>query len=755
MKGNKLKIWSFSALAAIFIITGIGIYDARNISINYNYEDYVTKEDSSVKNYKQFVKNFNADADYLLVGLQNNAGAFDSTFLRKIEQLGNELKTIDDINFLISPCHDCFSYKISGISNFKKVPCISFIEGTKDSLRVFTNKKLIGSIFSSKGKTVTMYISTLKKLNKSSAEALLKNIKNTLTKFDFNEVHVSGRIVTASYYTEKLGSELLLFFCISSVLVSLFLWYSFKSLWGVLVPLTIVVFSLAWMVIIMNLTDKKFDMLTLMLPTIIFVVGMSDLIHFLNRFLDELRQGQSKLQAIKISFKEVGLATFLTSMTTAIGFFSLTIVEIEPVKEFGIYSGIGVLVAYLFTFMMLPLFLIILSPPKNILEGKRKERWESYLTRCFNFIFKKKKVILASFAGVSILSLIAISQLSVNNYLLEDFKESDPVKKDYRFFERNFSGVRPFELELIIGSGSQNICNFKTANEIQKIEKYLESHYTKNGVGFLVSPLDPIRQLYSIKHDNSPNYFKLPKKEKTYRNQLLTVSKLKYITNISLVTSDSTKARISGKIDDVGSLVLRGENKKFNAFIRDSIDSSLITVRLSGTAVLVDKTNEQLSKSILLGLLLAFTIIGLMIGLIYKTWVVVIISMVVNTIPLIMIGGVMYLLNFDIKITTALIFTLAFGIAVDDTIHMLSKLKLLLRNGMPMMDALKKSYLTTGKAIIVTSLILCSGFLSLIFSDFVSMQTMGLLISITLFIAVIVDLTLLPLLLEAFKSKIK
>jgi len=739
----------------MIIITGIGAYNARNITIDYNFENYFPKEDSSFHDYDEFKKDFSADKEFILIGLKNNKGIFDTSFLRKIQQLGNELKTKDNIHYLVSPCHECHSYKIAGISNFEKTPCISFTNQLKDSIKVYQNKKLIGSIFSSNGKAVTVFLSTPKKLNKSAGDKLLSDIRNTLDKFKFNETHVSGRIVTTSYYTDKLGSELFLFFCISALLVSIFLWYSFKSLWGVLIPLTIVIFSIVWTVIIMNLTGKNFDLLMIMLPTIVFVVGMSDLIHFLNRFLDELRQGKEKLQAIKVSFKEVGLATFLTSSTTSIGFFSLTIVEITPVKEFGIYSGTSVIVAYVLTFVMLPLFLIILPAPRNLIEGKRKEKWESSLSKAYSFVFKKKKAIYLAFAVITLLSLAAINNLSINNYLLEDLKESDPIKKDYRFFEHNFSGVRPFEMELTTGPESKNIFDFETANEIQKIENYLQTNYTKKGLGFIISPLDPIKYLYSIKHNNNFDYFKLPTKEKTYKNQLFLVKKLAKDNNNSFVTTDSLKARISGKTGDLGSLVLKKENEKLMRFVQDSINQSLVTVNLTGPALLVDKTNENLSSNILLGLLLAFTVIAIIIGLVYKTWIVVVISMLVNTIPLMIVAGIMYLLNFDIKISTSLIFTLAFGIAVDDTIHMLSKLKILLRKGMPLMDALKASYLSTGKAIIVTSIILCAGFLSLTFSTFISMQTMGLLISITLLVAVLVDLTLLPLLLAAFKKKIK
>jgi len=649
---NSLKKWSIVALAVMFVITGFGIYSARNITINYNYENYFPQNDPTFEDYRTFTENFEADGEFLLIGIKNNEGIFDSTFLRKVKALGDTLKTQKNVNYLISPCHECYSYKMTGITQFEKTPCISFINHEKDSVAIFQNKKLIGSIFSSSGKAVTMYLTTHDKLNKSDGDELLDSVNKTLENFNFDESHISGRIVTTSHYTKQLGKELILFFSISVLLVSLFLWYAFRALWGVVVPLIIVISAMVWTVVIMKLTGKDFDLLMIMLPTIVFVVGMSDLIHFLNRYIDELRQGNEKLAAIKTSFKEVGVATLLTSTTTAIGFFSLMIVEIVPVKEFGLYSGISVIIAYVLTFVMLPLFLIILPIPKKLLQGKRKENWESVLTKTYQWVFSNKKLVYTGLLLLGILSLVGVNQLSVNNYLLEDLKESDPVKRDYRFFEQNFSGVRPFELELSIGKQSKNIYDFNTAQEIQKIENYLTTNYTDQGVGFIISPLDPIKSLYYIKHNNKASYFKLPRKEKTYLNQLYTLNNFKFSNNISFVTPDSTKARISGKIDDIGSLALKTENIKFEKFLNDSIDSSLITAKLTGVPLLIDKINERLSGSILLGLMLAFTTIAIIIGLVYKTWIIVIISMVVNTLPLIVVGGIMYVLGLDIKIST-------------------------------------------------------------------------------------------------------
>jgi uncharacterized protein len=445
----------------------------------------------------------------------------------------------------------------------------------------------------------------------------------------------------------------------------------------------------------------------------------------------------------------------LTSCTTAIGFFSLLAVDVVPVQEFGIYAGIGVMMAYVLTFSFLPFCLIIIPAPTKFISAK-KSIWSSFLDQAFIKVARSQKRIIAISCLLLAGGVLGSSFLKVNTYLLEDLSPNDPVKKDYVFFEKKFSGARPMEIELKVGSNSKNIFDFEVAKEIEKLEKYIETHYTQNGVGFILSPLDPVKYLYKIKHANNEKYFKLPRKERTYLNLLAEVKKYYPVKNTNtLVSTDSTFARISGKINDLGSYLIDEENIKFNKFVNDSINEKHLYIVLTGTPLLLDKNNKKLSSSIMLGLGVAFVIIGLIIGLIYKNWSITIISLAVNTLPLFIISGLMLMMGFDIKTSTALIFTLAFGIAVDDTIHMLSKLKIELKKGSSVIVALRRSYLSTGKAIIVTSLILCGGFLTLILSDFTSVYTMGLLISITLFIAVILDLTLLPVLILMARKTIK
>ena len=577
-------------------------------------------------------------------------------------------------------------------------------------------------------------------------------IETQLFSLGIEKYHIAGKIIATAHYVDRLEEELTVFLGASLLLICLFLWFTFRSFWGIIVPLIIVIASTIWTLALMEITGKPLDLLMVILPTIIFVVGMSDLIHFLNKYLFELRRGKVKSEAISNSFKEVGLATLLTSVTTAVGFFSLAVVDIQPVKEFGIYSGIAIFIAYFLTFSCTPFILALLPVPIDLLVQNHKRQWNDSLGSLFIWILRNPKKILAGAAVVILFGCIGLNGLHVNAYLLDDLNEEDPVKKSFSFFEENFAGVRPFEMEISIKDSSRNIYDYEIAQEVYKVEQYLAKHYTPDGVGFMFSLLDPIKMFYFIKHNNNPEYFKLPK-EKAYYNNLDLLAK--YIPSSKLhnvlVSEDSLSGRISGKIHDVGSKVIEDENEKFYAFMRDSINGNLIETRFTGTAYYVDKNNQNLSMNLLTGLLLALSIVGILMGFIYRSWAVVLVALFTNLLPLLFISGFMYLVGFDIKISTSLIFTLAFGIAVDDTIHLLSKLKMEMNQGASVFTDLKRSYLTTGKAVVITSLILCGGFLSLLFSNFSSTFALGLLVSITLGVAVIVDLTVLPILILAAK----
>ena len=216
------------------------------------------------------------------------------------------------------------------------------------------------------------------------------------------------------------------------------------------------------------------------------------------------------------------------------------------------------------------------------------------------------------------------------------------------------------------------------------------------------------------------------------------------------VNQEKGIARINGKTGDLGAKRFAELNANLAAFTEETSFSKYADYRITGTATLIDNNNSYLATDMTLGLFIAFFIVAIVVGLMFKNLKMVLICLIPNIFPLLLIGALMGYTGIDLKVSTSIIFTIAFGIAVDDTIHFMTKLRLQLNKGYSMLYALKRTFISTGKAIIVTSIILCGGFLTLIMSDFLGTFYIGLLISLTLLFAVLADLLLLPVLLIIF-----
>jgi predicted RND superfamily exporter protein len=217
-----------------------------------------------------------------------------------------------------------------------------------------------------------------------------------------------------------------------------------------------------------------------------------------------------------------------------------------------------------------------------------------------------------------------------------------------------------------------------------------------------------------------------------------------------MVDSTNTMMRIGGTIPDLGNKTVTAMDDKLRNYLRTKTCDGKIDYQITGTAHLIDKNLSYLSVSLVKGLAVSILIVALIMGLIFSSGSILLISIVPNVVPLLFIGGVMGYIGVELKISTAIIFTIAFGIAVDDTIHLLGKFRYELMKGRTRMYALKRSYMTTGKAMILTTLILCSGFALLVFSSFLGTFYLGVMLCLALFVALIADLTLLPVLILLF-----
>lgn len=741
--------WSKHIIVVVTLISVVCVFLASRLGFDYNFENYFPKGDPELEFFLHYREKFDNDNDYVLIGLKNNSGIFQKDFLVKIAALSDSLREIPYIESVTSPIN--LKQIIIGPLGPIEVPYLHPDEEERysdDSVKVYSNKELIGTFFAPQGNAVTILLKTVYNPSKEKSDIIAEALKNTVSKFQFDEYHIAGKVIAQKVYIDKMQWELIVFISIAIVLIIIFLYVAFKALWAIAVPLIVVFIAVLWLLGFMQITNQPIDLLMTLMPTIMFVVGMSDVVHIITRYVEELRIGRDKREALTITIKEVGLATFFTSFTTAVGFITLISIKIKPVQQFGWYMAAGVFFAFIIAFTFLPSVLLYLKTPRVAEKSIHSVYWNKVLRALFVWVIRNQKKIVTVFVLLVIIAFIGISRIEINNYILEDLRESDPLKKDFVYFEENFSGVRPFEMYVKSVDTNTSLLSLPALKEIDKIQHFLETEY---GTGFILSPVTLVKTINKAVNGGGEAFYKLPDNEEDMERINSFIQKFKKRKEFAaLITGDNKEARITGKMHDMGSKNVEIRNHALEKFINENVNQKIISYQLTGSAYLIDKNNAYLARNLVGGLSIAFLIIALLTAMFYRSYVMVLIALIPNLIPLILIAGIIGYAGIYLKISTGIIFTIAFGIAVDDTIHFLSKLKLELDKGKSLIYAVKRTFLSTGKAIIITSIILCGGFLSLILSSFEGTFLVGLLISLTLFFAIVADLFLLPILLLAW-----
>lgn len=742
---------ALSIISAVFLVTTFFGYRASLSKFDYDFEKFFPRDDTETQTFEEFRQTFENDYDFILIALENRDGIFEPEFLQKVQILTEKLKTLPYVVRVFSPTEIKIPVLTGfGVSYRKILHPNNENLLQKDKERIYETGEFIGSFFSKDTSAICLIVQNKERLSKKKSDLLLHEIETLLQSFKFDGIHLAGKIKAQQVYLQRMQEEIVLFLSLAIILVIILLAITFQSLWSVTFPILIVLFSIIWQLGIMQLLGKKIDVLQVLVPTILFVVGMSDVIHILSKYIEELRSGKTKQEAIRKSVKEVGLATFLTSFTTSVGFATLVTSTISPIEDFGLYTSIGVMVAFILTIVLMPA-VMVLAPRPSIISNQRSTRsWNILLHRFFLFAIKYRWPIAFVTLLIAGICIVSLQQVKVNNLLLEDLHPREPLKQEFAYFEKTFSGGRPFEMQIMLTDSTANIWKAEHIRFLEKLENSITKHFE---LGFVQSPLTFIRFYHRAINSGLNAYYNIPANDQQLDSLLLDMKQKGFIPSDEskrFLSENFTTARISAKMHDVGSYIANQMEKAFWKEVNQWPETTKYRINITGSARLIDLNISHLSVNLIKGLGLAFVIVSALFGLLFRSWVMVFIALIPNVLPLLIIAGLMGLTGIDLKVSSSIIFTIAFGIAVDDTIHFLSRFRIELDKGKSKLYALKKSYFSTGKAIILTTLVLCMGFAGMITSSFHSVYVIGLLTTITLFTALIFDLFLLPFLIVTF-----
>ncbi len=744
MKFSQKKL-SYLVLVLVIGISILFAFKIKSLNFNYDFEAFFPNEDNELETYNKHRDRFEWDNEFVLLGIENKKGIFKKDFLSKIEDLSNDLKEINDIDRIVSPTN-IKNVSFGGLAPVEKRLIHVDDEALykDDSVNIYSTPELIGSFFPYDAKSISIFIKTKEGLSKKKSDSLAKNIEAAFSKYKFDEVHFVGRIVAQDVYLKNLENEFKYFLSISFFLVVVFLWFSFKSLYGIIVPITVVIISIFWTLGIMALLGQSLDIMTVMLPTMIFIAGMSDVVHFFSKYFEELSKGTEKSKIFPLIIKEVGFPTFLTLITTVVGFLSLLFSSIIPIRDFGIFTSVGIIIAFVLTYTLLPALLFLFTPKKLVVVHSHNNKTYNVMRTILFWIFRNQKTIIVTTCVLIALSIVGVYKIKVNNILLEDLSDRVKIKQDFMFFDKHYSGVRPLELAIEIKNKNKTVWDYDIMQQLNAVDDFIKKEYK---AGFVYSPAMICNGINKSLNDESLGVLPFPNKEDytDIKKQIFENKKNKDIKRV--ISIDGKHARISAKINDIGSIAVNEHNKKFQEFIKSNINTNDIEIKITGAAHLVDRNNEYMVSNMTQGFLFSIIVIALLTYLLHRSWRMVLVFILPNFIPLLIIAGIMGFAGIELKAATSLVFSIAFGVATDDTIHFISRLKIELGYGKSLIYAFKRTYFETGKPIILTTFILMGGFISLMISDFQSTFYFGFLICITIVIAVIADFFLLPVLL--------
>lgn len=738
-------------LGCIALITAFFLSRLPLLGFDYDFEALFPNENEELKHYEAYRQTFEYDNEFVLIAIENKGGLFRKSFLYRIDRLYETLKQLPGVKQVQSPTR-LSRFNLGGIVPLK-TPLMHLDDEARyqeDSAYIYSDPNLIGAFFAEDAGSLCLFVKTEEGLSKAKSDHLASNIVQALASFPAEEVHYAGRIFAQQVYLEQLQREFVLFLLLAFLFVLVLLWFSFRSVYGTLVPITVVIVSVIWTLGLMQLFGKSIDLMCSMLPTMIFVAGMSDVSHYFSAYTEERKKGIDTSSIFSKIKREVAYPTFLTLLTTVIGFLSLLFSSIQPVRDFGIYTSVGVSIAYLLTYTFLPSLLQLFPPRRHIEKNSEPSKRPFTMQKGIHLVFRNQKKIVFISVLILVVSFIGMSKLRVNNALLEDLSDKVKVKRDFNYFDEHYSGARPFELDLRIKNSTKTVWDYPMVLHIHRLDSFIKKEY---GAGFVLSAANVVNSLNQHLFESKATF----PSEADYQSLRPLLEKNKKNKDLlRLVSEDGRHTRISAKCRDIGSEKVNALNEKLITFIRSTGIENDFAVTITGAAHLIDRNNAYMVENMLQGFAFSIALIAVLTFLVHRSWKMVLVFLLPNLIPLLVVSGFMGLTGIELKSATALVFSIAFGIATDDTIHFISRLKIELQKGKTLLYAFKRTYLETGKPIVLTTFILMGGFVTLMLSNFQSIYYFGLLICITIFIALLADLFLLPvLLLYFFRNKEK
>ncbi len=750
-----MRQYRLPVLIVFALFSAAAVYGCFNLKFTFDFSQFFPRGDDDLAFFLEFIEEFEGDDNFLLVALERENGVFDSTFLENAHDFALKARDLDYIEGVQSLT--TFAYPLKTPFAVTTIPAIHRNDPSRyqaDSLRIMQDERFVNTLINERGTALVVLLKTESLINLTGegdgpssidkSKALMAGVEDLMANYDFEDYHYLGSAFFQKEMVDMQVREVAVSAVISGILVFFIMFLLFRRPLGILVSLVSIGLGLLLFLGLLGLLGRELNAIAALYPVLMIIVGTSDVIHIMSKYIDELRAGKDKETAIKITIREIGMATLLTSLTTAVGFATLLTSRINPIRDFGINAALGVMVAYVTVIFFTTALLSYLSVDQIVKIGRQQAFWDRLLERAYQFTKTSPGKIKIGAAFFAVFCALGISMITTNNRIESALPRGKKITEDFLFFEKELAGFRPFEMA-VTAKDSAQITDFDVMTEIGRIEDYVKQFDAVRSTASVTAIYRSINQMFN---NNRPDAYELPPDERTYAKYQRLARQVPALSLNILMSKDGKKARITSRLNDLGADSTQAFLARTDAWVNANIDTSLVEVRSTGTGVIIDKNSEYIRENLLQGLGLAILIVCVLMMLLFRNWKMLIVSLVPNVLPLLFAGATLGYLGIELEAGVSIVFAIIFGIAVDDTIHFLAKYKLARDRGMSIDDAIHVTFKEAGKAIVLTSIVLFFGFLVMLFSIHPPSVTIGLLISLTLASAVLSDLMLIPLMLR-------
>ncbi|WP_339684698.1 efflux RND transporter permease subunit [uncultured Nonlabens sp.] len=751
------------------IILGIIVIITIALATQWKYMQFTHSEANLLpddhpvnEEYNKFLDKFGEEGNLIILGVENkNVSNFKS--FNAWNELADTLATFKEVELVLSTSNLPNLSKTEDNTQFIIAPVLKEPLQNNKELIAF-KKKLFNDlpfyknlIYSEKDSVIRTAIYLKKEIvnTKERADFIMDKFQPLVQEYSSAnqlDVRASGMPYIRTLNSQNIVDEIGMFLIAALAITSGIFFFFFRSWRATFISIVTVVIGVMWAFGILGWIGYEITVLTALIPPLIIVIGIPNCIFLINKYQQEIKKHGNQALSLQRVITKVGNATLMTNLTTASGFATFIFTESKLLVEFGVVASICIIAIFLLSLMIIPIIYSYLPIPKERHLQHLGKTWINKFVNWNERMVKRQRIpIYITSVVVLILSFIGIYQIKVSGSLIEDMPKGMQFYKDIKFFEESFDGIMP--LEIVVYSKNEKVTALKTLKKLNKLEEHIIETPELSRPMSLVSAIKFSKQAF---YGGDPEYFDLPSTyDAVTMSQLVKKSSKEISLMKSFVDSTGQHARMTTFMKDMGTDRMERVEENLREKIQAIFPEDRYEVTITGKALVFQKGTDYLINNLILSLSLAIVLIALFMAWMFRSLRMIFVSLVPNLLPLLITAGLMGYLGVPIKPSTILVFSIAFGISVDDTIHFLAKYRQeLMANKWRIKRSVYGALKETGVSMFYTSIVLFFGFLTFTFSSFGGTVALGALVSATLLFAMAANLLLLPSMLLSLERSI-